>query len=152
MPPHKAAIGYARVAAPSPTAPRAGLDAQAAKIRARAKAQGIKLVRVVEDSGESAHDLKRPGLIQLFRALDASPIKVVIIADLTRLARSMSSLRCLLNRFARRGVTLIAVDDSLDTSTSEGRREVRALYRLASIIEQQSSGRSSIVAIRRSIS
>jgi len=119
----------------SQTAPRAGLDAQVARIRARAKAKGIDLVGVVEDGGESAHNLKRPGLMQLFRALDASPVSVVIVADLARFARSMPNLRRLSNRFARRGVAVIAVDESLDTSTSDGRRELRALYRSASILE-----------------
>jgi DNA invertase Pin-like site-specific DNA recombinase len=60
--------------------------------------------------------------MRLFRALDASPISVVITADLSRLARNMPDLRRLLSRFARRGVALIAVEESLDTNTTEGRR------------------------------
>src|ERR1017187_5654334 len=120
--PRKVAIGYARVAALSQTAPRAGLDAQAAKIRARARAEGIACGVVVEDSGESAHNLKRPGLMRLFRALDASPISVVITADFSRLARNMPNLRRLLRRFARRGVELIVVEEPFDTNTTEGRR------------------------------
>jgi predicted site-specific integrase-resolvase len=114
--PRRVAIGYARVAAVSQRAPRAGLDAQA-----RAKAEGITCVEVIEDSGESALNLKRPGLKRLFRALDAGPISVVITADPSRLARDMSDLRRLLSRFARRSVSLITVEGSHDTTT-EGRR------------------------------
>jgi DNA invertase Pin-like site-specific DNA recombinase len=120
--PRRVAIGYARVAAVSQRAPRAGLDAQAAKIQARARAEGITCVEVIEDSGESALNLKRPGLKRLFRALDAGPISVVITADLSRLARDMSDLRRLLSRFARRGVSLITVEEAHDTHTTEGRR------------------------------
>jgi len=125
-------IGYVRVAATPQEAPRAGLDAQIVKIRGRAKAEGIELVCVVEESGESAYNLKRAGLTQLFRLLDAGSISVVIVADLSRLARDIFDLCRLLSRFARRGVALVTVQESLDTRTSQGRRELRALCRSAS--------------------
>jgi DNA invertase Pin-like site-specific DNA recombinase len=82
-------IGYVRIAAMPQEAPRAGLDAQIAKILRRAKAEGIDLISVIEDSGESAHNLKRPGLTQLLRFLDTGSINVVIVADLSRLARDI---------------------------------------------------------------
>lgn len=107
--------------------PRAGLDDQTAKIRRRAKAEGIDLVGVIEETGESAHNLKRPGLTQLFSALDAGSISVVVVADLSRFARRVLDLRRLLSRFARRGVALVTVQESLDTRTTQGRRELQPL-------------------------
>jgi len=98
---------------------------------ARARAEGIDLIGIIEDSGESAHNLKRPGLVELFRILDARRIRFVITANLSRLARNLHDLCRLLRRFARRRVVLIAVEESLDTGTSEGRRELRALDRLS---------------------
>ena len=129
--PRKVGIGYARVAALSQTAPKAALNVQAAMLLARARAEGIELIGIIEESGESAHNLKRPGLVELFRILDARRIRFVIIADLSRLARNLADLRRLLRRFARRRVALIVVEESLDTGTSEGRRELRALDRLS---------------------
>ena len=126
-------IGYVRVAATPQQAPRAGLDAQTAKIRRRAKAEGIDLVGVIEETGESAHNFKRPGLTQLFSVLDAGSISVVVVPDISRLARHVLDLRRLLSRFARRGVALVTVQESLDSRTSQGRRELRALSRLVSL-------------------
>ena len=124
-------VGYVRVAAASQTAARSSVDIQAAKIRARARSEGIDLVGIIEDNGESAHDLKRPGLTKLFSILGSQPIRLVIVADLSRLARNLADLCHLLRRFVRRQVALIAVEEALDTRTSQGRRELRALFRLS---------------------
>ena len=81
------AVGYVRVAAVSQTDPRSGLDAQIATIRAVAAADRIELVRVFEDAGESAHNARRPGLLALLGAVEAGGTNMIIVPDLTRLAR-----------------------------------------------------------------
>jgi len=123
----RTAAGYVRAACVTQQAPRSALDAQIAKIREAAIAEGLELAQIFEDPGESAHDLKRPGLTRLFLALDVSPIGVVIVADLSRLVRSASDLLSLLDRLHRCGAALIAVEGSLDTRTAEGRRTLTEL-------------------------
>jgi site-specific DNA recombinase len=49
------------------------------------------------------------------------PLEAVIIAKLDRLTRSVKDLCTLLERFSRRGVALISVAESLDTSSAAGR-------------------------------
>src|ERR1700730_17343656 len=97
------AVGYVRVAAVSQSDPRSALDAQAATIRAIAESKGIELVRVFEDSAESAHNLKRPGLSALLEAVAAGHATVIIVPDLTRLARDAGYLRRLMDLFDGRG-------------------------------------------------
>jgi len=99
------------VAAVSQSDPRSGLDAQVATIRAFAKAEGIELVRVFEDAGESAHNTRRPGLLALVAEVCASRATVIIVPDLTRLARNTADLRRLIDLFARRGVSLVSAAD-----------------------------------------
>lgn len=51
------AAGYVRVAAVTQTNPQRDLRAQRAQVRAKAKAEGLRLVGIIEDAGASAHDL-----------------------------------------------------------------------------------------------
>jgi site-specific DNA recombinase len=53
--------------------------------------------------------------------VERGEVKVVIIAKLDRLTRSVKDLCTLLERFSRRGVTLIPVAGSLDTGSAAGR-------------------------------
>jgi len=108
------AVGYVRVAAGSQSDPRSGLDAQAATIRAFAKAEGIELVGVFEDAGESAHNKRRPGLLALLAAVGEGHTNLIIVPDLTRLARDLGDLLRLMDSFARRGVRLVSANEPRD--------------------------------------
>jgi site-specific DNA recombinase len=123
----RVAIGYVRVAAEGQS--RSCLDAQAAQVRAIADAEGIELVGVVGDSGKSAHNLNRPGLLILLAAVAAGEVNTVIVPDLSRLARNPRDLRRLLKLFDSRGIDLVAAAEAIDSSTSAG----RTLCQLASI-------------------
>ena len=101
-------VGYVRVAAESPTNSRSSLDTQAARIRTLAEAEGLELVAVIADSGESAHNLSRSGLQRLLAAVNAGQVQAVIVPDLYRVARNTGDLRVLVDRFTRCGVILVA--------------------------------------------
>jgi DNA invertase Pin-like site-specific DNA recombinase len=58
---------------------------------------------------------------QLLAQVDAKKFQAVIVAKLDRLTRSVKDLCELLERFERRGVALISVAESLDTSSAAGR-------------------------------
>jgi DNA invertase Pin-like site-specific DNA recombinase len=103
-------VGYVRVAAVTQANPQRDLRAQRAQVRAKAKAEGLRLVGIIEDAGASAHDLNRPGLDRLFTLLNDITIKAVIVPDLARLARNPNHLQRLLSRFAANGVLLITID------------------------------------------
>src|SRR5215831_9093264 len=86
------AIGYVRVSTDQQADFGVSLEAQTAKIRAMAIVQGVALVDVIVDAGESAKSLRRPGMAQLRALVDAGAIETVIIAKLDRLTRSVADL------------------------------------------------------------
>ncbi len=83
--------------------------------------QGAELSEVITDAGESAKSLDRPGITRLLQMVDAGEVHCVIIAKLDRLTRSVKDLADLLDRFNRRGVSLVSVAESLDTGSAAGR-------------------------------
>src|SRR5438046_9508274 len=58
---------------------------------------------------------------RLLALVDQGKVQTVIIAKLDRLTRSVKDLAELLERFTRRGVSLVSVAESLDTGTAAGR-------------------------------
>jgi hypothetical protein len=107
------AVGYVRVAALSQD-PRSGLDIQPAAIRAFADAAGIELIRVFEDTGESAHNTSRPGLLALLAAVAGAHVTIIIVPDLTRLARNAADLKRFVDLFARLGVSVVSTTEPSD--------------------------------------
>src|SRR5579862_478806 len=114
-------IGYARVSTDKQADRGVSLDAQAEKIRAMAVVHSAELIDIIVDGGESAKSLNRPGMARLLALVDAGEVQVVIIAKLDRLTRSVKDLCTLLERFSKRGVSLISVAESLDTGSAAGR-------------------------------
>jgi DNA invertase Pin-like site-specific DNA recombinase len=115
------AIGYVRVSTEKQADFGVSLEAQSEKVRAMAVVQGAELAEVIIDAGESAKSLNRPGMARFLSLVDAGAMDIVIIAKLDRLTRSVKDLAELLERFTRRGVSLVSVAESLDTGTAAGR-------------------------------
>src|SRR4029453_9126449 len=115
------AIGYVRVSTDKQADHGVSLEAQQAKIRAMAVVQGSEIVELIVDGGESAKNLDRPGMERLLALVEERKVEVVIIAKLDRLTRSVKDLAELLERFQKRGVSLVSVAESLDTGSAAGR-------------------------------
>ncbi len=115
------AIGYCRVSTAKQSEQGISLDAQVEKIRAMAVVHGAELVDVVQDGGESAKTLNRPGIQRVLKLVQERHVRAVIVAKLDRLTRSVKDLCELLELFERRGVALISVAESLDTGSASGR-------------------------------
>jgi site-specific DNA recombinase len=114
-------VGYVRVSTDRQAERGISLEAQEGKIRAMATVHGTDLSEMIVDGGESAKSLNRPGISRLLAMVDAGRVKVVIIAKLDRLTRSVKDLCGLLELFEKRKVTLISVAESLDTGSAAGR-------------------------------
>jgi DNA invertase Pin-like site-specific DNA recombinase len=114
------AAGYGRVSTEKQADFGVSLEAQSEKVRAMAVVQGAELAEVIVDA-ESAKSLARPGMYRLLSLVDSGVVDTVIIAKLDRLTRSVKDLAELLERFSRRGVSLVSVAESLDTGTAAGR-------------------------------
>lgn len=115
------AIGYVRVSTDKQADRGFSLEAQAEKIRAMAVVHNAELLDIIVDGGESAKSLQRPGMERLLALVDGKKVQAVVVAKLDRLTPSVKDLCELLERFERRGVTLISVAESLDTSSAAGR-------------------------------
>src|ERR1700730_5449063 len=114
-------IGYARVSTDKQADRGVSLEAQTEKIRAMTVVHSAELADIIVEAGESAKTLNRPGMQRLLALVDAGEVNTVIVAKLDRLTRSVKDLCELLERFERRGVALISVAESLDTSSAAGR-------------------------------
>jgi site-specific DNA recombinase len=114
-------IGYARVSTDKQADRGVSLEAQTEKIRAMAVVHTAELADIIVEAGESAKSLNRPGMQRLLALVDSAAVNAVIVAKLDRLTRSVKDLCELLERFERRGVALISVAESLDTSSAAGR-------------------------------
>jgi DNA invertase Pin-like site-specific DNA recombinase len=115
------AVGYVRVSTDKQAETGVSLEAQAGKIRAMALVHSAELLDVIIDGGESAKSLQRPGMERLLALVDSRQVQAVIVAKLDRLTRSVRDLCELLESFEGRGVALISVAESLDTSSAAGR-------------------------------
>lgn len=115
------AVGYTRVSTAAQSEHGVSLDAQLEKIRAMAVVQGVEVAEIITDAGESAKSLERPGMARLLAMVDSGEVQVVVIAKLDRLTRSVKDLAELLERFTKRGVSLVSVAECLDTASAAGR-------------------------------
>jgi DNA invertase Pin-like site-specific DNA recombinase len=79
------------------------LAAQAQKVRAMALVHGAELVAVIQEGGESAKTLDRPGMQRVLAMVDRRQVQAVIVAKLDRLTRSVRDLCELLELLERRG-------------------------------------------------
>ena len=122
------AIGYIRVSTHEQAMSGLSLESQRKKIEAQAEVSDLELIEIIEDAGQSASSLKRPGMERLLEILDNGEVDMVVIAKLDRLTRSIKDLADLLERLGKsrrfdggKGIDLISSGESLDTSTATGR-------------------------------
>src|SRR4051794_852240 len=113
-------LGYVRVSTDEQSTSGAGLEAQRQAIVAECERRGWQLVGVVDDAGFSAKDLKRPGVREALRVLEAGDAAALVVAKLDRLSRSMIDFTALMGKAQKQGWALVALDCAVDTTTPTG--------------------------------
>jgi len=122
------AIAYTRVSTDKQAEQGVSLDAQREKALAYANLYGFDVVEVIEDDGQSAKSLDRPGLQRALAMIEAGDADAVIVAKLDRLTRSVVDLGRLIDRhFGKGGAALVSVSEQVDTSTATGRMILNVL-------------------------
>jgi DNA invertase Pin-like site-specific DNA recombinase len=116
----KRVLGYVRVSTAEQNNSGAGLEAQRRAIVAECERRGWQLVDVIDDAGFSAKDLKRPGVREALRVLEAGEASAFVVAKLDRLSRSMIDFTGLMERAQKQGWALVALDCAVDTTTPTG--------------------------------
>lgn len=113
-------IIYTRVSTSDQAEGGVSLAAQLAKCESYAFTYGLEVVDRVEDAGESAKSLQRPGWDRVEEFLAAGLADGIVIAKLDRLTRSTGDLASLLSDHFTNGVALHSVDEHVDTSSAAG--------------------------------
>jgi len=126
-------IGYIRVSTSKQADEGHSLDAQRAKLQAYANLYELDLVGIHVDAGLSGKSLDRPALQQALADLKSGKATGLLTMKLDRLSRSVADMGRLMAEYfnPRSGYQLIAVNDSIDTSTASGRLVVNILASVA---------------------
>jgi DNA invertase Pin-like site-specific DNA recombinase len=95
---------------------RDGFPRQQDTILRYAKANRFEVVQEFRDEGVTGtkEALDRPGLTDLFVALKANGVKVVIVENATRVARDLMVSEIILAEFRKLGVKVISADGGMD--------------------------------------
>lgn len=126
---------YLRVSTDEQARSGLGLAAQRTRCLAMAQVKGWPEPRLFADEGISGtKDLtKRPGLAALMREVRAGRVQVVIINDLSRLARRVLLTLSLIDELSQHGVSLVSCKEMWDATTPVGQFTMTmyaALYEL----------------------
>jgi len=124
------AVGYVRVSTDEQAREGQSLEVQASRVAAYCQAKGWELLRTYTDEGESGKSLSRPGIRTLIEDLKSNGVDVVVIVKLDRLTRSIRDLGSLIDDLFK-GVDLASVEESLDSSTANGRMVMNLLGTVA---------------------
>lgn len=122
---------YARVSTDRQASEGVSVESQETKLRAMALVHGAAAVELITDPGQSAKDLRRPGMQRLLELVNAGRVKTVIVFKLDRLTRSILDLGELLQLFDKKHVTLVSLTESLDTGSAGGRLCLNLLISVA---------------------
>ena len=126
-------IAYSRVSTTDQADNGVSLEAQTAKLLAYASLYDLTIVETIEDAGESAKSLHRPGLQRALGMLKRGEADGLVIVKLDRLTRSVADWQTLIDEFfgERAGKQLMSVSDSIDTRTAAGRLVLNVLLSVA---------------------
>jgi len=114
------AVGYVRVSTVLQADLGISLEAQRNKVGAQASLKDLELVETITDDS-SGKSMKRPGLQKVLAMVRAGTVNACIVTKLDRLTRRLSDLLWLLETFKAHGVTLISINESLDTESPVGK-------------------------------
>jgi DNA invertase Pin-like site-specific DNA recombinase len=145
-------IGYVRVSTAEQADSGLGLAAQRAAITAECSRRGWALDGVYEDAGASGKGLAgRPQLARALARLDGGDASTLVVAKLDRLTRSVRDAADMLDRSARRGWSLVALDLGVDTTTPSGEAMANVMAVFAQLERRLIGQRTKdALAVRRS--
>ena len=125
------------------------LDAQAERIRQYAKAYNIEIVKAYQDAGKSGKStVDRNEYLQMLNDIESEKdnINYVLVFKLSRFGRNAADTLNLLSIMENHNVSLICVDDGLDSSKDAGKLVITILSAVAemereNILSQTMEGR-----------
>jgi len=115
------AVAYSRVSTAGQAEKGVSMEDQKLKIEQYADLYGFSITEFITDGGESAKNLNRPGVQRILTMMKQQEIEAVIVAKLDRLTRSVRDLADIVELANRKNISLISVNERLDTGTAAGR-------------------------------
>lgn len=122
-------VAYRRVSTDDQKERGSSLEAQTAKMLAYAERLGHTLIAIVDDGGESARSLDRPGIKTCLAMLRSGEVKGLLVANLDRLTRHVGDLVELVEGdfLAANGPVLLSASEPVETRTAVGRLQIYIL-------------------------
>jgi site-specific DNA recombinase len=145
-------VVYCRVSTADQADHGVSLEAQQAKLKAYADLYDLTVIETINDAGESAKSLNRPGLQQALAMLRKGEADGLLVAKLDRLTRSVADWQTLIDGYfgEKAGKQLFSLSDSIDTRTAAGRMVLNMLL-VVSQWEREIIGERTREALRHKI-
>jgi len=128
-------VGYARVSTEEQASSGVSLQAQIEKLQAYASLYDLEIVEIIQDGGQSAKTLNRPGIQQALKMMKNGQAHGILVAKLDRLTRSIIDLNTLISEYfsekAKYQASLFSVADQVDTRSAGGRLVLNVLMSVA---------------------
>ena len=126
-------VGYRRVSTEEQANDGGSMESQGTKIRLYCDLHDLRLLRIVDDPGESGKTLDRPGVRQALEDLAKGRADGIVVTKLDRLTRYLGDWVHLIERYfdERAGCHLFSVGDSVDTRTAAGRMVLNIIMSVA---------------------
>ena len=123
------------------------LDTQESKLKAYVdyenKSDGSwEIAGIYREEGYSGKDLKRPEFQRMMSDIEAGKINTVIIWKIDRLTRSLKDFSMLWDKFQKKGVQLICLNEKFDTSIAIGRAMLSIVLIFAQLEREQTGERT----------
>ena len=136
----KMIYGYCRVSSEEQAQRGISIEAQRNLLSSYAATLGQK-IRIYEDAGFSGKNTKRPALQRMLSDLESST-STVLVWKLDRLSRSLrDTITMIEDLFQPRGISLVSITESIDTSSPAGRMMLNMLASFAQLEREQDSDR-----------
>jgi site-specific DNA recombinase len=123
-------LGYTRIST-TEQIDNSSLKVQRDSIRSYCKSRGWNLVEIYEDVS-SGGNVNRPGFQELERNLDENGFDFVVVRSICRLSRSIIDGSSFVEKLFSKGKYLVSVNESIDTSTVQG----KMIYNLLLVVSQ----------------
>ncbi|MHC9542465.1 MAG: recombinase family protein [Vulcanimicrobiota bacterium] len=128
-------VGYARVSTEEQASSGVSLQAQIEKLQAYASLYDLEIVEIIQDGGQSAKSLNRPGIQKALQMMRSGLTHGILVAKLDRLTRSIIDLNTLISDYfsekAKYQASLFSVADQVDTRSAGGRLVLNVLMSVA---------------------
>ena len=112
------------------------INNQVEPIRKMAKARGFDLVKVYKDEGISGATERRKGLDQLLADARRGTFKILVVMELSRIARDVRHLLNTLHELTQVGVTLVSIREGIEFNDSPFSKGMVTMVGLLATIER----------------